>query len=75
MHICMTKVISLSDEAYMELKKLKNGLSFSEIIVILAKIKRKESLMEFAGKLDKNEGARISREILKERKMGSWRMN
>ena len=44
MYIYMTKIISLSDEAYMELKRLKNGYSFSKIVIILAKMKKKEKL-------------------------------
>jgi predicted CopG family antitoxin len=74
MYICMTKVISLSDNAYMELKKIKNGMSFSEIVIILAKMKRKDSIMDFAGALDKKEGEKMKKEIMNERKMDSWRM-
>ena len=74
MYIYMTKIISLSDEAYMELKRLKNGYSFSKIVIILAKMKKKESIMEFAGKLESKEGRRMAKEIMEERKIGSWRI-
>ena len=51
MHICtMTKVISLSDDAYGELEKLKkNGESFSDIVLELTK-KEKKPLSYFFGK-------------------------
>ncbi len=50
MHI-MVKVISLSEEAYMKLRSIKNGRSFSETIVeLIEKPKKdKKDLMEFFG--------------------------
>lgn len=48
-YMYMTKVISLSDEAYGNLKKLKNGKSFSEVILELTKEDRKASLLKLAG--------------------------
>ncbi len=46
----MTKVISLSDEAYQELEKLKEkGESFSDVVVKLSK-KEKKPLSYFFGK-------------------------
>jgi len=49
MHI-MTKVISLSDEAYRDLKLLKSkDESFSEVVRALARIVKKEKILELAG--------------------------
>ena len=48
----MVKVISLSDEAYMKLKTLKRGKSFSEIVVELVEDKgdgKRKSINEFVG--------------------------
>lgn len=52
MHICiMTKVISLSDEAYNTLKSIKKDKeSFSEIVIRIAVNERKKPIMSFAGK-------------------------
>jgi predicted CopG family antitoxin len=53
MHIAlfMTKVISLSNEAYQTLKKLKNsGESFSDVVLRVAGERKKKSLLEFSGK-------------------------
>ena len=53
MHIVlfMTKVISLSNEAYQTLKKLKNsGESFSDVVLRVAGERKKKSLLEFSGK-------------------------
>ena len=63
MHIYMTKIISISDEAYDELSRLKNGNSFTEIILDLAKEKKKKSIMESAGIWDDKEAERIKKEI------------
>lgn len=38
----MTKTISLSDDAYEELKKIKNGYTYSEIILRLIKKYKKD---------------------------------
>ena len=67
----MTKVISISDEAYEELKKLKNGMSFTEIII---REKKKESIMNFAGMLTNEEAKKMLNEIKELRKMKSRRM-
>jgi predicted CopG family antitoxin len=53
MHIVlgMTKVISLSNEAYQTLKGSKKpGESFSDVVMRIAKPKKKKSLLEFSGK-------------------------
>ena len=73
MHIYMTKIISISDDAYDELKKLKRDMSFSKIILDLSKIKRKNSIMNFAGIIDKEEGERMLKMIKEERKLKSGR--
>ena len=69
----MTKIISISDDAYDELKKLKRDMSFSKIILDLSKIKRKNSIMNFAGIIDKEEGERMLKMIKEERKLKSGR--
>lgn len=73
MYINMTKIISISDEAYGELKKLKNGKSFTEIIIELSKTKKRD-IMDFVGILTKEEGEVILKEIKNKRKEGSRRM-
>ena len=73
MYICMTKVISISDEAYDALKKLKHDLSFSKIIIEITREKRKEDIMDYAGILDE-ETAEMMKEVLKERKIASRRL-
>lgn len=46
----MTKVISLSDEAYNDLKSLKaQDESFSDIVKALASTAKKEKILELAG--------------------------
>lgn len=69
----MTKIISISDEAYEELKKLKDGMSFTEIIMNITKEKKKCSLREFAGILSEEEGNKMLKKIKEERKIGSRR--
>ena len=73
MHINMTKIISISDEAYNELSKLKNGMSFTKIIISLTTEKKKDSIMEFAGAWKDMDTEKIKKEIYKERKIGSRR--
>ena len=68
----MTKVISISDEAYDRLKKIKDGMSFTEIIIELSECK-KPNIMEFAGILTEKEGEEMLSDILKERKVKSRR--
>ncbi len=70
----MTKVISISDEAYEELKRLKNGISFTKVIIELTNTKKKGSIIKYAGVLTKEEGNAILDEIRKERKKISRRM-
>ena len=63
MHIFMTKVISISDDAYEELKKLKANKSFSKIIIEITKEKSKDSLLELAGSLSNEDAERIKKRI------------
>jgi predicted CopG family antitoxin len=47
----MTKVISLSDDAYATLKSLKNeGESFSKVVNRITESAKKRDIMDFAGK-------------------------
>mgnify|MGYP001579232242 CR=1 FL=1 len=73
MHICMTKIISISDEAYEKLKRMKNEMSFSEIIIELTFEKTKDNLMKFAGMLSNEEADKIKKDIYSERKKLSSR--
>jgi len=45
----MTKLISLTDEAYNRLFKLKSGSSFSKLVLRLTEKKHKKTLLDFAG--------------------------
>ena len=46
----MTKVISLSNEAYLTLKKMKKpNESFSDVVLRVASKEKKISILEFAG--------------------------
>ena len=74
MYIFMTKIISISDKAYNELSSLKNGFSFSQVILLLTRMKKKESIMNFAGLLNEDEGEKIKKEIRKDRENISRRM-
>lgn len=69
----MTKVISISDEAYEILKRMKNNNSFSEVIVKLSIERKSEGLKKFAGVLGKTEGEKIKKEIYGDRKITSRR--
>ena len=69
----MTRVISISDEAYGRLKKLKNEMSFSEVIVELTVEKSENNLMKFTGLLTNEEAEKIKKDIYEERKTQSKR--
>ncbi len=73
MHICMTKVISISDEAYDLLKRLKINKSFSEIIIAISREKNKSELMKFAGMIGDKEGRNIKKSLYEHRKIPSRR--
>ena len=71
MHMHMTKVISLSNAAYEEIKSLKQGDdSFSDVIQRLAGQARKKPLMDFFGKWPgtSEEAEKIKKELANERK-------
>ena len=65
----MTKIISISDEAYEELKRLKNRMSFTEIILDINKERKKESILDFAGAWKDIDTEKIKEEIYNERKL------
>ena len=71
MHVCkfMTKVISISDEAYADLSALKSkNESFSEIILELSREVKKKKLLGLAGAWkDAPEMDEIFKKILEER--------
>ena len=75
MYTYMTKVISISDEAYSELTKLKDSSSFTEVIIKLTKEKKKDSIMKFAGAWKNIDTDAIKKAIIKERKISSRRFN
>ncbi|MBI2076050.1 MAG: antitoxin VapB family protein [Candidatus Aenigmarchaeota archaeon] len=66
----MTRVISLSDEAYDALKKMKGeGESFSKVVVKLTEKEKNRGIMAFAGVWkDKPEMEKIMKKIIKGRK-------
>lgn len=69
----MTRVISISDDAYEELRKIKASKSFSKIIIEIVNEKKTDNLMKFAGILSEEEGEKIKKEIYEDRKMPSRR--
>ena len=76
MHIdlLMTKVISLSKEAYQTLKASKKpGESFSDVVLRIAKEKKKKSLLEFSGKWVGNDADEVLAEIMKDRERSTSR--
>lgn len=63
----MTKIISLSDEAYERLKRIKGNRSFTKVVLDLTE-GRKRSPLDFAGMWrDKPEMDEIFKQILEER--------
>ncbi len=74
MHVFMGKIITISDEAYNELKKIKNGMSFTEIIITLVKKEKSSDLARHAGMLNNKDATSMINEIKKERKKVSRRM-
>ena len=76
MHIvlCMTKVISLSNEAYQTLKKLKNsGESFSDVVLRVAGERKKKSLLEFSGKWAGDDIDEVFLQVKKDREQSASR--
>jgi len=75
MHLIMTKVISLSDDAYADLAALKSkNESFSEIVREIAQEVKKKRLLSLAGAWkDAPEMDNIFKKILNERKLNKER--
>lgn len=71
---CMTKVISLSNEAYQTLKDSKKpGESFSDVVLRVVKTKKKKSLLEFSGKWAGNDIDEVFAQIKKDREQSASR--
>ncbi|MGD0994316.1 MAG: antitoxin VapB family protein [Candidatus Bathyarchaeia archaeon] len=70
----MTKVISLSNEAYQTLKDSKKpGESFSDVVLRVVKTKKKKSLLEFSGKWAGNDIDEVFAQIKKDREQSASR--
>lgn len=64
----MTKVISLSEKAYETLKNMKKpGESFSDVVLRVAKEKKKKSLLEFSGTWVGDDADEVLAQIMKDR--------
>ena len=73
MNVFMTKVISISDEAYERLVRIKRNLSFSKIIIEITKDNSVNNIMSFAGLLSNEEADKIKNEIKRIRQSPSRR--
>jgi predicted CopG family antitoxin len=76
MHIvfAMTKVVSLSNEAYLTLKNLKKpGESFSDVVLRVTGERKRKSLLEFAGTWEGNDIDEVFDRIKKEREQSMSR--
>jgi len=76
MHIVlgMTKVISLSNEAYKTLKDLKkSGESFSDVVLRVAGERKKKSLLEFSGKWAGDDIDEVFLQVKKDREQSASR--
>ncbi|MGA3059017.1 MAG: antitoxin VapB family protein [Candidatus Bathyarchaeia archaeon] len=70
----MTKVISLSNEAYQTLKDSKRpGESFSDVVLRTLKQKKKKSLLEFSGKWVGDDADEVLAQIMKDREQSASR--
>ena len=70
----MTKVISLSNEAYQTLKESKKpGESFSDVVLRIAKKKKKKSLLEFYGKWVGDDIDEVFAQVMKDREQATSR--
>lgn len=69
----MTKVISISDEAYNELRTINKEKSFSEIVIEIVREKKKKTIRELAGSWNEDDAERIKKELYEERKIPSRR--
>ena len=69
----MTKVISLSNEAYQTLKESKKpGESFSDVVLRIAKKTKKRSLSEFSGKWVGDDADEVLAQIMKDREWSAY---
>jgi predicted CopG family antitoxin len=76
MHIVllMTKVVSLSNEAYQTLKQLKkSGESFSDVVLRVAGERKKKSLLEFSGKWVGDDIDEVFLQVKKDREQSASR--
>jgi predicted CopG family antitoxin len=76
MHIVllMTKVVSLSNEAYQTLKQLKkSGESFSDVVLRVAGERKKKSLLEFSGKWVGDDIDKVFLQVKKDREQSASR--
>ena len=76
MHIvfAMTKVISLSEKAYQTLKGMKKpGESFSDVVLRVAKEKKKKSLLDFSGTWVGDDADEVIAQIMKDREQSRSR--
>ena len=70
----MTKIISLSDEAYQILKDSKrSGESFSDVVLRTLKQEKKKSLLEFSGKWVGDDADEVIAQIMKDREQPASR--
>jgi len=70
----MTKVISLSEEAYKVLKGLKRrGESFSDVVVRIAKTTEPKPLLEFAGEWEGDDIDEVFEKVLRDREATTTR--
>lgn len=76
MHIAftMTKVISLSNEAYQTLKDSKRpGESFSDVVLRVTSKEQKKSILEFAGTWKGDDIDEVFSHVLKDREQSKAR--
>jgi predicted CopG family antitoxin len=65
----MTKVISLSDRAYQELRKRKGkDESFSDVVLKMAEGKRSDSILQHAGRWVGDDADEVLGRLMKERR-------
>ena len=70
----MTKIISLSDEAYQILKDSKRpGESFSDVVLRTLKQEKKKSLLEFSGKWVGDDADEVLAQIMEDREQSASR--
>ena len=64
----LTKVISLSEEAYKTLKKRKGkGESFSDVVIRMTRDKQSRSILEFCGGWVGGDADKVAQQIMLER--------